>query len=598
MRKSKLLIALSALMLMTAMLATPVSAGSNNTTLSNGAELAVSIDDPITCTEFLIQPNEDTIDVDIEGTASVGVGEPGGTFVYVIDVSGSTDIGEGTGCSPILGCEQEFIVALNEAVILDGSTDEVGVVVYADSAETADMKSDPSDQIITAPDTGELVTVVNSTYSDKYGGDGGVAQYTDKKVGQRTNYAAGVAKALDVVNASSNPFASVVFLSDGIANEGSGSFAANVAALAATDAVVNSIAVGNGSQCNPPDSNPHGELWEIAVNGGTCYENTDPGDLPDLIDNLTGTSLDMLWIAVDGGAAWQIPNADITPSLPQDGAISVDYDTPVLGLGPGDHEVCVTAYGSDVLGGMANVTQCEKINLLKLTLDPETAINELSVNDTHIVEATIVGDAIPGDVCFLPRDVVFEVTGINPEGPTDVPAVLGVAEFTYTVPVESDSLGSDTIQATTIIAGEETFVEVTKEWVDTTPPEAACLESTNPHGKIPPAPANGGQAQNPDGFYELFAEDVVWAETDLQVFVEDTGSGTVFGPFAVGTTIKYTEDEFATPEAKKIGSDKGKAKADAVDWHIIGNGDAALYAVDGSGNTSEPAMCLVPPPPK
>ena len=158
----------------------------------------------------------------------------------------------------------------------------------------------------------------------------------------------------------------------------------------------------------------------------------------------------------------------------------------------------------------------------------------------------------------------------------------------------------DTIRATTIIAGEETFVEVSKEWVDTTPPEAACLESTNPHGKTPAAPGKGGQGQNQDGFYGLFAEDDVWtAGTGLELFILDTGSGTVFGPFAVGTVIKnYTEDEFALPEMKKMGSDKGKAKAGEVDWHIIENGDAALYAVDGSGNQSVDAMCLVPPPPK
>ena len=586
-------------MLMTATLATPVLAGSSDTTLSNGAELAVSIDDPVTSTEFLIPPNEDTIDVDFEGKASVGLGEPDGTFVYVIDVSGSTDLGSGTGCSPILDCEQDFIIALNQAAVADGSTDKVGVVVYADKAESADMTSDTGDQIIVAPDTGDLPTVVNSTYSDAGGGDGGVADYTNKAVGQRTNFAAGLEKALAVVNASPNTFKSVVFLSDGQANEpgdGGTAFDAAKSALAASGAVVNSIAVGTNSECDPSGDNPNGELREIALNGGACYEREDPGNLPELIDNLTGTSLDKLEIAVDGGTPTQIPSADITPSLPQDGSIEVDYDTTVMELGPGDHEVCVTAYGSDVLGDEASVTQCETIHLLKLTLEPLSDVNELSVEDSHTVTATILGDA--GYLALNERYVAFEVTGTNPEGPTSVATVNGVAEFTYTVPVESASLGSDTIRATTTIAGEGTFVEVTKEWVDTTPPLAACLEYTNPHGKTKPAaPGNGGQGQNQDGFYELLAEDDVWtAEDGLELFIEDTGSGTVFGSFVVGTTMKYTEDEFAVPEIKKIGSDKGKAGA--VDWHIIGNGDAALYAVDASGNQSGDAMCLVPPPPK
>jgi hypothetical protein len=134
--------------------------------------------------------------------------------------------------------------------------------------------------------------------------------------------------------------------------------------------------------------------------------------------------------------------------------------------------------------------------------------------------------------------------------------------------------------------------------VDTIPPVAQCVETVNPHGKqIPKAPAEGGQGQNQDGYYQLLAEDNLVEEcAPLDLFITDTGSGTVFGPYAVGTNIKYTEDEYATPEAKKIGSAKGQAGAVYV--HIIGNGDAALTAVDESGNTSEPVACLVPPPPK
>ena len=109
MRKRKILVAVSALMLMTATLATPVLAGSNDTTLPNGAALTVSIDDPVTSTEFLLLPGEATMDVAVTGTASVGLGEPDATFVYVIDGSGSAGGGSGTGCSPVLGCEKQFI---------------------------------------------------------------------------------------------------------------------------------------------------------------------------------------------------------------------------------------------------------------------------------------------------------------------------------------------------------------------------------------------------------------------------------------------------------------------------------------------------------
>jgi len=141
--------------------------------------------------------------------------------------------------------------------------------------------------------------------------------------------------------------------------------------------------------------------------------------------------------------------------------------------------------------------------------------------------------------------------------------------------------------------------------VDDEPPIAACRETVNPHGKrVPPAGSTtlpgpkGGQ--NEDGFYELLAKDVapppLPPDPDPEIFVVDTGSGTLFGPFASGTRIKYTEANGATPGMKKIGSTSGQAGAIAA--HITGTGDAAVFAVDAAGNESDLVFCLVPPPPK
>jgi hypothetical protein len=121
---------------------------------------------------------------------------------------------------------------------------------------------------------------------------------------------------------------------------------------------------------------------------------------------------------------------------------------------------------------------------------------------------------------------------------------------------------------------------------------ATCVETTNPHGKtIPPAGqtapgTNPKSGQNPDGFYLIgttSGEDVV--------FVEDGGSGTIFGPFAPGTKIKYTQAPGAIPGEQKIGSTSGQAGA--VTAHITGTGDALVF----SGNGVR-VPCLVPPPPK
>ena len=109
-----------------ALLSMLAMAGSSSTTLPNGAALTVSIDDPVTSTEFEVPPGQPGINVPVQGTASVGLGEPDASFIYVMDLSGSTDNGSGTGCAPVLDCEKKFVKALNQAVIDGGSADEVG----------------------------------------------------------------------------------------------------------------------------------------------------------------------------------------------------------------------------------------------------------------------------------------------------------------------------------------------------------------------------------------------------------------------------------------------------------------------------------------
>ncbi len=167
----------------------------------------------------------------------------------------------------------------------------------------------------------------------------------------------------------------------------------------------------------------------------------------------------------------------------------------------------------------------------------------------------------------------WSAVGIVFDDPTSVTPTatfpLGSTEVTLTV---TDPYGlSDT---------DQVVVEV----VDTTPPEIMVYEAETPSGKKkPPAiPVDG----NADGFFELTASDICWPTAELQIFVIDTGSGTVFGPFSNGVKTKYDIDQDAVPETKLIGSQKGKAKAGEIDWHIIGNGAAEVTAVDGSGNSA------------
>jgi len=139
----------------------------------------------------------------------------------------------------------------------------------------------------------------------------------------------------------------------------------------------------------------------------------------------------------------------------------------------------------------------------------------------------------------------------------------------------------------------------TVRWADTTPPPAAWLPGPNPHGKqIPPAgnsslPESKG-GQNEDGFYDLMVEDLV--DPNPLVYVVDQGTGHAFGPYPAGTIVKWTQTPGAQPSEKKMGSTKGQAGA--VDYHLKGQGDMLIYAVDASGNASDPLVCLVPPLPK
>jgi hypothetical protein len=167
----------------------------------------------------------------------------------------------------------------------------------------------------------------------------------------------------------------------------------------------------------------------------------------------------------------------------------------------------------------------------------------------------------------------------------------GQATFTYAAKQGLAGLGTDSISACfDDAAGNDVCDTATKTWRDTTPPTTACVETTNPSGNNVPTsgPNAGNSGQNPDGFYQLNATDSV--DPNPRVFLKDSVSGQVFGPFASGVKIKLTQAPGATPSQKP--------GPGVIDWQIIIKGDALVYATDASGNTSTPLSCRVPPPPK
>ncbi len=566
-----------------ALAAGPVAAGSSSTNLPNGASLDVGITTPVTGDTFLVAPGSTTVDVPVTGNAAVGEGVPNALWIYVVDVSGST-VGP-CGATNILACEKQAAGNLNDAVVADGSASEVGVVVFSTGGAAADMSAAGGDQTVNDPASAEVDTVIGSI-------DFGVVnQFTVKGVGtDSTNYASGLLAATTIASVSSAANKNVVFMSDGLSNDGAGAFDAALDGLVATGATIYPFAVSAGASCN---GGAAGTLDQMAAESGTtCTPVPDPADLPDIIVNLTDTTLTDVALEVDGVAT---ALDSINPPLPLDGPDSTDWTATAADQAPGTHEVCAEATGLGPANDPASETtvqHCETYNVFGFDVQPPTATNELGSDQTHTVTATVSGAA--GEVDGWP--VAFTVLAGPNAGTAGTcnPAACttdadGKVTFTYTVPVAPSSLGTDTIRATVTIDDEQATIDVTKDWVDTTPPVAACVESVNPDGHIPASPGNGGQHQNPDGFYDGSAIDDVWPEEDLEIYVVDTGTGHVFGPFPSGTDFKWVEANGAQPSQKPGDGE--------VEWFLKGRGDAEVYAVDGSGNQSDPVSCRVPPAP-
>ena len=587
-----------------AMTGTALAANPESGTTTTNQELGVEItlDPDPGAAHWLGEPLE------ADAVATLGEGDFA-NVVYVLDVSASMeatasqDINPPPGIGPEDDCNGDVtlgtaldaacfgLIALNQS-LGSGANIDVGMVAFGVGAKTADMSPALGAQTFTSPpdvdmDNAGGPDVEQVIRSADTGTSAGIGLFTPDITpgfGSATNYNA----ALTAMN---NAFASqpgteinrAFFISDGNPSQFTTGPGSPLDAVAA-GTIVDTFAIGSFA---PGSCNPGQALRVIADStGGTCTEVADPSTLNTVLPAAL-TNITSLELRVDGNLVASTSGSEpISMQL-----LDVDITSDVV---PGTNLIEATATAADGTVVTADVT----VEVVDMTLTPAHEVNELGSDNEHTVTATLLGS--PSVVAG--QSITFEVTGQNPTGPTDVVTDgSGVAEFSYTVPIEADSLGLDTISATVTIDDHTATLEVTKEWVDTTPPEAACLETFNPSGKnIPRAPGNGGQGQNQDGFYELTGSDDVFGSEDLEVFMVDTDSGTVFGPFPVGTKVKYTEANGTTPRMQAMGGNNGNGSGGgtAVDFHIWGNGDASTFVIDGSGNVSDAASCLVPPAPK
>ncbi len=223
-------------------------------------------------------------------------------------------------------------------------------------------------------------------------------------------------------------------------------------------------------------------------------------------------------------------------------------------------------------------------------------------------DAVLTGiEALTSDVWWEVIDAHSNLTvELDPSVHYAVPGGTTVL-FDETITVSADAPQCNTIDATVVFyansypdreGAEIGRQEIAIHVLDTTPPEVSCEEAVNPHGKnVPPAGSttepgtNPKSGKNPDGFYQLFAEDNCDDSGDVGIFI----SG--FGPFFDGDVVKLTEDpDILAAEMKMMGSSNGKAGA--VVAHIIVPTEPMCWGVDTSGNESEHHPCYVPPPPK
>ena len=103
--------------------------------------------------------------------------------------------------------------------------------------------------------------------------------------------------------------------------------------------------------------------------------------------------------------------------------------------------------------------------------------------------------------------------------------------------------------------------------VSSTPPTANC----RPRKKL----AQSQNAAASTGFFVLTGQDT--CDGSLSCQIRDEGSKRVFGPYPVGTTIRYTKSSSRPPSAQTSG-------VNGIDYALVGSGNAYLIVTDASGN--------------
>ncbi len=254
---------------------------------------------------------------------------------------------------------------------------------------------------------------------------------------------------------------------------------------------------------------------------------------------------------------------------------TVNYAPPTTTFCPGASVSCTPASGSVFSKGETTVN---------CTITTETATNTCSftvtVNDTQAPALTCPTNLVistDAGLCSA-ESVIYDVTATdNCPGVTNVCTPASGSTF---------PTGVTTVNCVaTDAAGNVNTCSFTVTVEDKEAPHAICQQGPNPAGNNIPGGKRPAAEVNPDGFFRLLAADN--CDENPSIFIKDSASAFVAGPFKSGDVVKITQNPGGHP--------KQAPGPGVIVAHIHFKGDGLLYATDSNGNISEAHPCNVPP---
>jgi hypothetical protein len=198
---------------------------------------------------------------------------------------------------------------------------------------------------------------MESAFSAVRGEPVGFRSYAESTTDNTTTaFSAGIAAACEVLAGAGNENRLVVFLSDG-SNRGGEAVASVLPCDPA--AVFQTFAAGSQASCEEPT--PLGGLDVVAeLSDGSCTTVTDLTQLPEILGAVVVPQITRVELTIDGGDPIDLSDS-LSDTLPRSGPATVEIDHAIPALSAGDHDLCVTVYGSDA-GGTGSVSSCSPVD--------------------------------------------------------------------------------------------------------------------------------------------------------------------------------------------------------------------------------------------